>query len=248
MGTAGRKFSLDKKKVKALYQAMLYGGIQIKYIAYNLGVKENTLRGWIEAGNTLCETYEDKLEELEEIFPYMYIDLWENKKEQYEAEFRQIHEIDDKIPDRLYNTYVQFMDNERKKFIEDNISRKEREILEEIEFTNDESINEQYRLLIRFARIYQRGVCTVEMGYLSNVNKHCSTSKNVGLSLKMLEKFNRADFADQQVVKHEGVIDVNTKSILGLSLQWEKQQREALAQRDTGIIDVQEYKQIEQKD
>lgn len=247
MGTAGRKFSLDKKKVKALYQAMLYGGIQIKYIAYNLGVKENTLRGWIEAGNTLCETYEDKLEELEEIFPYMYIDLWENKKEQYEAEFRQIHEIDDKIPDRLYNTYVQFMDNERKKFIEDNISRKEREILEEIEFTNDESIDEQYRLLIRFARIYQRGVCTVEMGYLSNVNKHCSTSKNVGLSLKMLEKFNRADFADQQVVKHEGTIDVNTKSILGLSLQWEKQQRE-LTNSKNNIIEVNDIKQIELKE
>lgn len=247
MGTAGRKFSLDKKKVKALYQAMLYGGIQIKYIAYNLGVKENTLRGWIEAGNTLCETYEDKIEELEEIFPYMYIDLWENKKEQYEAEFRQIHEIDDKIPDRLYNTYVQFMDNERKKFIEDNISRKEREILEEIEFTNDESIDEQYRLLIRFARIYQRGVCTVEMGYLSNVNKHCSTSKNVGLSLKMLEKFNRADFADQQVVKHEGTIDVNTKSILGLSLQWEKQQRE-LTNSKNNIIEVNDIKQIELKE
>lgn len=247
MGNAGRKFSLDKKKVKALYQAMLYGGIQIKYIAYNLGVRENTLRSWIEAGNTLCETYEDKLEELEDIFPYMYLDLWENKKEQYEAEFRQIHEIDDKIPDRLYNTYTQFMDNERKKFIEDNISRREREILEDIEFTNDESVNEQYRLLIRFARIYQRGVCTVEMGYLSNVNKHCSTSKNVGLSLKMLEKFNKADFADQQVVKHEGVIDVNTKSILSLALNYEREMRQ-IEQNKTPVIDISEIKQIEQKE
>ena len=77
---------------------------------------------------------------------------------------------------------------------------------------------------------------------------YCSTSKNVGLSLKLLEKLNKEDFADQQVVKHEGTIDVNTKSILGLSLKWEKEQREALAQRDTGVIDVQEYKQIEQKE
>ena len=248
MGNAGRKFSLNKQKVKALYQAMLYGGTQIRYIAYNLGVKENTLRSWIEAGNTLCENFEDKLDELEDIFPYMYIDLWENKKEQYDAEFKQIHEIEGSIPDRLYNAYVQFMDNERKKFIEDNIARREREILEDIEFTGDDDTDEQYRLLIRFARIYKRGVCTVEMGYLSNVNKHCSTSKNVGLSLKLLEKLNKEDFADQQVVKHEGTIDVNTKSILGLSLKWEKEQREALAQRDTGVIDVQEYKQIEQKE
>lgn len=246
MGNSGRKFSLDKKKVKALYQAMLYGGIQIKYIAYNLGVRENTLRSWIDAGNTLCEAYEDKLEELEDIFPYMYMDLWENRKEEFEAEFRRIHELEDKVPDRLYNTYVQFMDNERKKFIEENISRREREILEDIEFTDDESTNEQYRLLIRFARIYQRGVCTVEMGYLSNVNKHCSSSKNVGLSLKMLEKFNKADFADQQVVKHEGTIDVNTKSILGLSLQWEKQQKE-LTNSKNNIIEVNDIKQIELK-
>ena len=138
------------------------------------------------------------------------------------------------------------MDNERKKFIEENISRREREILEDIEFTDDESTNEQYRLLIRFARIYQRGVCTVEMGYLSNVNKHCSSSKNVGLSLKMLEKFNKADFADQQVVKHEGTIDVNTKSILGLSLQWEKQQKE-LTNSKNNIIEVNDIKQIELK-
>lgn len=247
MGNAGRKFSLNKKKVKALYQAMLYGGIQIRYIAYNLGVRENTLRSWIDAGNTLCENFEDKLDELEDIFPYMYIDLWENKKEQYDAEFKRIHDIEDKVPDRLYNTYVQFMDNERKKFIEDNIARREREILEDIEFTGDNDTDEQYRLLIRFARIYKRGVCTVEMGYLSNVNKHCSTSKNVGLSLKMLERLNREDFSDQQVVKHEGTIDVNTKSILGLSLKWEKEQREALAQRDTGIIDVTEFNQIEDK-
>ena len=248
MGNAGRKFSLNKKKVKALYQAMLYGGIQIRYISYNLGVRENTLRSWIEAGNTLCENFENKLDELEDIFPYMYIDLWENKKEQYDAEFKRIHDIEDKVPDRLYNTYVQFMEKEKLKFIEDNIARREREILEDIEFTGDNDTDEQYRLLIRFARIYKRGVCTVEMGYLSNVNKHCSTSKNVGLSLKLLEKLNKEDFADQQVVKHEGTIDVNTKSILGLSLKWEKEQREALAQRDTGVIDVQEYKQIEQKE
>ena len=216
-------------------------------MAYYLGVKENTLRSWIEAGNTLCENFEDKLDELEDIFPYMYIDLWENKKEQYDAEFKRIHDIEDKIPDRLYNTYVQFMDNERKKFIEDNIARREREILEDIEFTGDNDTDEQYRLLIRFARIYKRGVCTVEMGYLSNVNKHCSTSKNVGLSLKMLEKLNRSDFSDQQVVKHEGTIDVNTKSILSLALNYEREMRQIEANK-TPVIDISEYQHIEQNE
>ena len=147
----------------------------------------------------------------------------------------------------LLPSNLQLFNEQNGVLIEENISRREREILEDIEFTDDESTNEQYRLLIRFARIYQRGVCTVEMGYLSNVNKHCSSSKNVGLSLKMLEKFNKADFADQQVVKHEGVIDVNTKSILSLALNYEKEMRQ-IEQNKTQIIDVQEYKQIEQKD
>lgn len=246
----GRKFSIDKCKVKALFECMLYGGIQIRYIAYNLGIKENTLRNWLEAGEALCENFENKIEDLEEVFPYMYMSTWENRNLEFEEEFKKIHELQDSIPDKLYNTFTQFMENKRKLFIESNVARKEAEILEDIELIEDKELEEQYKLLIRFYRIYKRGCCAVEIGYLTNINKHASSSRNVGLSLKMLEKVNKADFADTQTVKHEGKIEVNNKSILALSLQYEKEQREqqkALAQSNDNIINIETTKQIEQK-
>lgn len=246
-----RKFSIDKKRVKALYEAMLYGGVQIRYIAYNLGVKENTLRNWLQTGEALCENFEDKLEELEEIFPFMYLDLWENRKIEFEEEFKKINNLEDKIPDKLYNAFMQFMENKRKLFIESNISRKENEILEDIELIDDKELEEQYKLLIRFYRIYKRGCCTVEIGYLSNINRHAGTSKNIMLSMKMLERLNPENFADTQTVKHEGKIEVNNKSILSLALNYEREQREqqkTLPQNDTNILDLENIKQIEAKE
>ena len=242
----GRPFLLNNKKIKALYSAMLHGGIQIKYISYNLGVKEKTIRSWIAGGDTLCDNFEEELAPLEDIFPYMYMDLWENKKEEYECEFRRINDIEDKIPDRLYNSYMNFMDKERKKFIESNIARRENEILKDIKLVDDKTVDEQYKMMIRFARIYHRGVCTVEMSYLNNIERHCGTSKNVGLSLKMLEKLNKEDFGETSTVKHTGEVAVNNKSILSLAIDYEKQQK--LQQQSVEKIDVNNMKRIEQKD
>ena len=71
----GRPFLLNNKKIKALYSAMLHGGIQIKYISYNLGVKEKNIKRRIDGGDTLCDNFEEELEPLEDIFPYMYMNI-----------------------------------------------------------------------------------------------------------------------------------------------------------------------------
>ena len=101
-------------------------------------------------------------------------------------------------------------------------------------------------MMIRFARIYHRGVCTVEMSYLNNIERHCGTSKNVGLSLKMLEKLNKEDFGETSTVNHTGEVAVNNKSILSLAIDYEKQQK--LQQQSVEKIDVNNMKKIEQKD
>ena len=68
--------------------------------------------------------------------------------------------------------------------------------------------------------------------------------------MKMLEKMNKEDFADVQTVNHTGMIDVQTKSILALALQSEKELKEKqllLDKDDTNVIDVKPIKQIEEK-
>lgn len=252
MARQGRKFTIDERKLKALFPAMLIAP-QIKYIAYALGVRSvDTIKSWIASGEALQDQYSDKLGELDDIFPFEFEPYFENRKLEYDAEFRAIHSLEPevKIADRMYNEYKQFMLKAKRKFIEGNISRKEQEILENIEFTGDKDIDAEFRLLIRFARIYKRGVCVVELGYIDNINTHSSTSKNVALSMKMLEKMNKEDFADVQTVNHTGMIDVQTKSILALALQSEKELKEKqllLDKDDTNVIDVKPIKQIEEK-
>lgn len=250
MARSGRKLTLDNRKIKALFPIMINSAPTPKYIAYGLGIqKVETVKEWINAGNVLQEQFDEEIDELNDIFPYEYEHVFENRKLEYDAEFRRLYDLEPEgqIPDRLKLSYEIFMNKEKQLFIENNIARREREILDDIKFTKDEELNNDYRLLIRFARIYQRGKCVVEMGLLNSINKHSHTSKNIALGYKLLQTYNKEDFADQQVVRHEGTIDVNTKSILSLALNYEKQQREqqlALEKNDSNVIDVKEYKSL----
>lgn len=243
MARTGPKLLLNKKKLKALFPAMMIAP-QDRYIAYALGVtKVDTIKSWVNTGNVLMEQFEDKLEGLDDIFSFEYEAVFENRKLEYDAKFRMLYDLEpeEKIADRLRLEYNNFMLNEKRKFIEANIYRKDCEFLDDIILVDNEEVNEEYKLYIKFARIYQRAKCVKEIGYLQNIDKHASTSKNVALSMKMLEKMNKTDFADTQTVKHEGNIEVNTKSVLALALNYEKelkQQQMQIESKKDNIIDV----------
>lgn len=246
----GPKLLLNNKKLKALFPAMMIAP-QDKYIAYALGVsKVDTIKNWVTNGCVLMEQFEDKLEGLDDIFSFEYEAVFEQRKLEYDAKFRMLYDLEpeEKIADRLRLEYNNFMLNEKRKFIEANIYRRESDLLEDVVLVEDEDLNEEYKMYIKFARIYQRAKCVKEIGYLQNIDKHAGTSKNVGLSLKLLEKMNKDDFSDQQIVKHEGNIEVNTKSILSLALNYEKQQKEQTLQLEAkkdNIIDVKPVNLIE---
>lgn len=254
MARSGRKLSLDKNKIKALFQIMINSAPTPKYIAYGLGVqKVETIKEWINVGNALQEEFEDELEELNEVFPYEYEQAFESRKLEFDAEFRRIYAVEPEgqIPDRLKLSYETYMNKEKQIFIENNIQRREKFILDSVKFTNDEELNNDYRLLITFSRIYKRAKCVVEMGLLNSINKHSHTAKNVMLGYKLLQTYNKEDFGEEQVVKHEGEINLNTKSILTMALNWEKNQKEqqkAIETSNNNVIDVENIKQIELKE
>lgn len=249
----GPKLALNKKKLKVLFPAMMIAP-QNKYIANALGLnKAETVKNWVLAGEKLMENFEDKLEPLDEIFSFEYEPVFENRKLEFDALFRKLYELEpeEKIPDRLRLEYNNFMLNEKRKFIESNIERRENDILDDIQLSDNKDLDEEFKLYIKFARIYNRAKCVKEIGYIQNIDKHAGTSKNVGLSLKMLEKMNKEDFAETQTVKHEGNIEVNTKSILALAMSYERQEREkqlALKNSNENIIDVQKINLIEEKE
>ena len=85
MARQGRKFTIDERKLKALFPAMLIAP-QIKYIAYALGVRSvDTIKSWIASGEALQDQYSDKLGELDDIFPFEFEPYFENRKLEYDA-------------------------------------------------------------------------------------------------------------------------------------------------------------------
>ena len=250
MTKTGPKLSLNEKKLKALFPAMLIAP-QDKYIANALGVKPQTIKLWVANGEAIQDKFEDLLEPLDEIFSFEYEDVFESRKPEFEDQFKLLYDIglDEKIPDRLRLEYNNFMQKEKSKFIENNIQRRENEILDGIQLGQTELQDKEFKLYLKFWRIYNRARCAKEMSYLQNIDKHAGSSKNVGLSLKMLEKLNKEDFAETQTVTHEGSIMMDTKSVLSLAINWEKQQREQqlLDKKDENIIDVKPVNLLEVK-
>jgi hypothetical protein len=238
MARTGPKISLTWKKLKSLFPAMMIAP-QDKYIAYALGVtKPETIKQWYHAGKVLQEQFEDKLTEFDDIFSFEYEALFEDRKIEFDALFRKNYDLEpeDKIPDRLYNEYNNFMLNQKRKFIESKIFEREKEIIDKVVLSPEEDLNEEFKLYLMFSRIYDRARAVKEIGYLQNVDRHCGTSKNVALSLKMLEKMNKDDFGE--TVKHEGTIEVNNKSIISMAIFEEKKAQQAIEAKKENVIDV----------
>lgn len=251
MAKAGNPLSLTKAKLKHVFRIAINSAPTPKYIAYGLGVQRpETIKEWIKAGEVLQEQFSSELEELDNIFPYAYYEAFENQSERFEIEFRTMNNLDTdgRIPDRLLNSYNSYMLKEKQFFVEDNLERREKEILQDLILDKDETTNENFKLLIQFARIFHRAKNVVEMGLLESINKYSVTSRNIGVGLKMLQLYNKEDFSETATIQHTGTVEVNSKSILSLALQHEREQRQALEAKNNNIIDVENIKQIEQKE
>ena len=114
MTKTGPKLSLNEKKLKALFPAMLIAP-QDKYIANALGVKPQTIKLWVANGEAIQDKFEDLLEPLDEIFSFEYEDVFESRKPEFEDQFKLLYDIglDEKIPDRLRLEYNNFMQKEK---------------------------------------------------------------------------------------------------------------------------------------
>ena len=240
MAKTGPKLKIDNNKLKAILPIMLQAPTP-KYLAMGLGINNvDTVRNYIKTGTLLEEEFSNKLEDLDLLLPYTYEQVFEQRREEFEAEFAQLYDLEPNtpIPDRLYARHEAFILDKKRNFIERKIEAKEQEILDNIELSEDENLDRDYKLLIRFARIYNRCRCMIEMGLLSSVTKHGMSSKNAQLGFKLLQSYNKEEFADTQVVNHNGTVDVNTKSILAIALQQEKQQKALIESKNENVIDV----------
>lgn len=244
----GPKLSLTEQKLKILFKTMQKAPT-FKYISYSLGVsKVQTIKDWYASGCVLLEQFEDELWELDSIIPMDYISIFEQRREEFENEFKILYNIeeDKPIPDRLWTRFNDWLTDERNNYVEGNIERKEKEILSSITLSDDEEMDSNFKKLIRFKRIYDRARCSLEIDLLSSVTRNGKSAKNAQLGFKLLQTYNKEDFGETQTINHTGTVEVNNKSILSLALDYEKKALER--QRSVEVIDVQPIPLIEQKE
>lgn len=252
MSKKGPKLSLDERKLKILFKVMQKAPTY-KYIAYSLGVsKTETIKQWYTTGCYLMNQFEDELSELETLLPMDYILIFEDRQEEYTNEFKILYGVEDDkpIPDRLWGKYNDFLTDEKNNFVESNLQRREKEILNSIKLNEDEELDKEFKLYIRFARIYNRAKCSLEIDLLNSVTRNGKSAKNAQLGFKLLQTYNKEDFGETQTVNHIGTISVNDNSILSMALLWEKQQKDKMKQiesKNDNVIDVKPTSLLEVK-
>ena len=241
----GPKCKLTKAKIAILHKSVMRHP-QLKYVANDLGLNSiNTVKNYLAYGEQFLEQYEDKLIDLFSIYSGEYEDIFEDIKIQYEDEFCMKYDLEDgKIPDKLRPMFNSFMQKARCEFIERKVSQEEDKVLESAVLHPNSITDDEIKLYIKFYRVYTRARAFKEGTYIENLDTFANTSKNVAISLKMLEKLNKEDFGEQpREVNVSGNVGVQHFSIIDLAI--EEESRMALPDNlqkplENGVIDVPE--------
>lgn len=245
----GPKCKLNRAKIGILHKSVMRHP-QFKYVAHDLGLNSiNTVKNYLAYGEQILSDNEDKLSDLYSIYSGEYEDIFEDIKIQYEDEFCMKYDLEDgKIPDKMRPMFNTFMQKARCEFIERKVSQEEDKILEKVTLSDNPETDEEMKLYVKFYRVYMRARAFKESTYIENLDTFANTSKNVAISLKMLEKLNKEDFgeAPKEVtvnanVGHYSIIDLAIEEEERMSLPDNLQK--SLPQSNTNdddIIDIPE--------
>lgn len=219
----GAKCKLSKAKIAILHKSVMRHP-QYRYIANDLGLNStSTVKNYLVSGERYLNRFEDKLYDLFSIYAGEYEDIFNEHYIEYEDLFCMKHDLEDgKIPDKLKPAFDRFMQKSKFEFIEKHVSQDEDKILDSVILSDIPEKDKEIKLYIKFYRVYTRARAFKESTYIEYLDSHANTSKNVGISFKMLEKLNKEDFGETpKEVNVTGGIGVQHYSIIDLAIEEE---------------------------
>lgn len=231
---------LNKYKLNHLFKYIrrLNGGKNL--IARKLGISNVTLDEYLKSGKDLLEQNADKLEPIYELDIDAIEESLEEKKSSYIDEFLQ--EMDfATISDKNRNAFDVYFYDKREKIKEEYIYKFQKEIIENIKWSNDEKENNKIILLMLFVLIYERGQLSLDEELLYLKNKYSkSSSKHVSFLIKDLERRNKEDFGEKVETQEKKQITVNQQfnNFTHFSIEMDKQLKKLQTNQDTNTIDV----------
>lgn len=191
---------LNKYKIKSLFKNIrkLNGGKNL--LARKLNITSPTLDEYLKTGQELLDQNEDKLIDIYDINIDEIDEELSKTKQDYVEEFLELEGgLDSVISDKNKNAFEVFFIDKKENMKEQIIYDYQKEIIDNIKWSEDEKENEKIRMLILFKLIYDRAQMSLDEELLYLKNKYAkNSSRNLSYLIKDLERRNKEDFGEDK--------------------------------------------------
>lgn len=238
---------LNGYKIKHLFKNIrkLNGGKNL--LAKKLGISPVTLDEYLKSGQELLDSFEEKLQPIYELDIDAIDDEICSKKTDFIEEFLSL-EGANMLSDKNKNAFEVYFINKKENIKEDYIYNFQKEILENIKWSDNELENKRILLLMQFKLIYDRGQMSLDEELLYLKNRYAkSSSKHVAIVVKDLERRNKEDFGEikDNSDKQKAITLNQFNNFTHYSIEWAKQNgtlkhnsATMLPNNDEDIIDI----------
>lgn len=187
---------LNGYKIKHLFKNIrkLNGGKNL--LAKKLGITPATLDDYLKTGQELLDNFDEKLQPIYELDIDAIDDEITTHKNDFVDEFL-IMENAKTLSDKNKNAFEVYFIDKKETLKENYIYNFQKEIINNIQWSENELENKKIILLMLFKLIYDRGQMSLDEELLYLKNKYAkSSSKHVSIVVKDLERRNKEDFGE----------------------------------------------------
>lgn len=230
---------LNGYKIKHLFRNIrkLNGGKNL--LSKKLGITPATLDDYLRSGQELLDKFDDKLQPIYEIdIDGLDEELTKTKKD-YIQEFLDL-DGSQMISDKNKNAFEVFFIDKKENLKESYIYNFQKEIINNIQWSENELENKKIVLLMLFKLIYDRAQMSLDEELLYLKNKYAkSSSKHLGFVVKDLERRNKEDFGEvKDNTDNQKMITYNqTNNFTQFCVEFDKMHG-LLEKKNEDVIDV----------
>lgn len=187
---------LNGYKIKHLFRNIrkLNGGKNL--LSKKLGITPSTLDDYLKTGQELLDKFDDKLQPIYEIDIDGIDEEICKKKRDFVEGFLELDGTQ-MLSDKNKNAFEVYFIDKKENIKEEYIFNFQKEIINNIKWSDNELENKKIILLMLFKLIYDRGQMSLDEELLYLKNKYAkSSSKHLGFVVKDLERRNKEDFGE----------------------------------------------------
>lgn len=200
---------LNGYKIKHLFKNIrkLNGGKNL--LAKKLGITTSTLDDYLKTGQELLDNFDEQLQPIYELDIDAIDDEISERKNEFIDSFLLLENAK-MLSDKNKNAFEVYFIDKKETLKEEYIYNFQKQIIENMKWSDNELENKKIILLMLFKLIYDRGQMSLDEELLYLKNKYSkSSSKHVAIVVKDLERRNREDFGEAKTENSQKTLTFN---------------------------------------